>query len=439
MATVPLKGTEKPRDEKYPIDGKGLFVFATSNIFEHDSPFQEGSFDSASQTNKAKLTRPENGNTLVVPNRAEDFHTGKISEDLVDGNQNRFPKLSIRDQAGLRLTKDNLSGAVRDQDGLRLTKDSLNGAVQEKTIDKLKQTFSLTHKFGAQNLILWGENEGNRTAITSENTSAGEDSSPFKGFITNIRSCMQHMKPSFLLIALVSAGEKSGEFLLSPTDQNRCQGRKCERSCKFTGTCQKRRISDLVRAIQEAEGPEGGLFSGVPKVFLIQTVSGRERIELLAHDHVDTGQPPHQIDPDDYIPRGSDTFVFYVHIEETVQWVNDHGFYLLDHFCDAVGKLLEKAEDSKKLLKEIIDTHGGQEYVGENLSKVAMSLLWKEFGVTINLNEDSLSSAWLDNICTNVAGNMKYLAGADKEHLHTYMSSTMRFRVSMLDVLHSQQ
>ena len=162
-----------------------------------------------------------------------------------------------------------------------------------------------------------------------------------------------------------------GEFDLAvPQDNKHCL--ECEPGeHKYTGRCIRRKIPDLVRSFQEAQTTDGkGLFSGKPKIFLIQTIEFpadgtlSERTDKLESKH--------------YHPKGSDTFVFYSHSkneEKKREWLKNREWFVLDELFKELERLREQPMSEQlfsnlpmsKSLKQDIEAGIAAVYLFENL------------------------------------------------------------------------
>ncbi|XP_067942393.1 uncharacterized protein [Watersipora subatra] len=473
MAAVIKKGTEKQREERYKIEGKGLFIFATANKFKYEDNLKEEFLFEYRQYEKKEIIGGESESDSESSSSRENNKDNECSEDetsTCDPATTRDPKEepdtnqddttdpkaepdtnqddTTDPKAELDTNQDDTTDPKEEPEtnhnSLKASNAKINSSDEPGTdliIDKLISAFGL--KSDADNLMLYGEKK-RETAMTIDAMSSESEDTKFKKLIETISQYTDQIKPSFLIFVLASGAKENGEFLLSSNDQKDCKNF-CNKKHKFSGRCTRRRISDLVRAIQDAEGKDGLLFTKIPKIFLIQTVSGKERSERLGKDVSLKGRIK-DLDPDAYTPVGSDTFVFYAHTEHRVDWVNKNGFYLLDRFCDMIESLSERTSNSDEgddMLEKLIAMCGKEKPVREKLFETATSALETEYEMKLNWERESLCNAWFDNVCTTVAATitdfLDQKLDTDHKHLRAYMSSTMRYRVSMLDILRSQQ
>ena len=233
---------------------------------------------------------------------------------------------------------------------------------------------------------------------------------------------------------LLAPSLEKGHFLLDKGSGGP-ECKKCKPSHKFKGGgCYGRRVSDLVREVQQA----GQGFAGIPKIFIIQTFSGKTKPTTTGYPKGDSTELEELVD--EQIPRGSDTFVLYAHTEQTLEWIRENKFYLIRELCNVIEER-----------KESFDYAALQNLLGRKddsapatVETVNQSI--EALGVKLKLHANDLSNGWWDNICTTVAANVaEFLKEKGREetetydHMRVYMSSTLRWRLSIEDLLKDHQ
>lgn len=403
--------------------------------------------------------------------------------------------------------------APRFKDSLKLKK------TEDSVIDQIKKTFKLED--GDDNLIIQTlERESQEPTPKAK----GQKAPLFPSLIKTVSDKMYGNKPSFLMFIMMSAGLDYGEFLLHGSRECSSRGSFRPRDApphSLEWDCNRRRISDLVREFQQAEDEEGnGLFADVSKIFCIQTIAG-----MLPRGTSKSIKEAKEVVPGDFIPRGSDTFVFYAHTEQDVGWINEHGFYLITKLCDAVDELktnvtycntmlqrLENLWNGKPGSEQIVgaepmeldpvglDTTNGVKAetgneamngtglegkgagdsaenelpskrakpdsaaaggdtdsavveptpkelveIDTTLLKSVNKFIKDELEIDFQLDSDSVADVWFDNLCMTVTGKItEYLnekvkgIPAARYGLRAHISSTLRKKLSMMDILRSQ-
>lgn len=297
------------------------------------------------------------------------------------------------------------------------------------------------------------------------------------------------IRPSFLMFFLMAPSLERGQFLLDRgAGERECHRRECKgsnHSLQGRRGCYARRISDFVREIQQAKDGDVG-FAGIPKIFIIQTVSGFRRDRVRVYPKcTDPSKVPKVAD--DFVPQGSDTFVFHVHTEETVDWVNDRGFYLIHELCEAIkatetqmeqcNEMMAKVNEawnniakkkaseamdtdvspgpvppgvkSKRIVKTVTADTEQLELANEHMAKLNIGIQLSTSTLANSFGE-SLAGRWWDDLCTTTTAKImnfvkmndeKKEADSVTRHYHHMMpqiSSTLRWKLSLTDILKHQ-
>ncbi|XP_067942608.1 uncharacterized protein [Watersipora subatra] len=388
MAQVILKGQEPPREDKYNISSKGLFVFASAGDVR---------FTYTTQTEKE----------VDCSIRFEHYH-------------DEF----------------------------------------EKSCKLLKGTFQLD-----------GEPDNLLTSTLFDT-----ETDTVKDLVEDILEKRKLINPSFLMVFLMAPSFEFGQFLMGRARGS--SGASCcptpNHICKEK--CHSRRVSNLLRSIAEAHDENGDLI-GLPKIFFIQTISGSERVYVTKDKMGDDDKP--EICADDYTPKGSDTFILYVHTEQTMEWLiktNKH-FYLITFLCETIKAMRQKITECNKMLKMMSSVFSDKpqnkrDQIGsvstttppiaaKKMAKVDEDMLRSiaeqardKLDIDLELNLNSFIDGWLDNLCTTTAANItawlkeeeinsSQVKGTGQnpvcyDHMRVYISSTMRRRLSMYDILRQQ-
>lgn len=231
----------------------------------------------------------------------------------------------------------------------------------------------------------------------------------------------------FLMFFLMSVGVRNGQFLLRSNRTDPCcmDGKGNKKEHELAGDCHGRRISNLVRDIQTSEA-----FSNAPKIFMIQTFTGAQPKGVVKQD----GKVKRKVvpDPDDYIPRASDTLVFYLNIEQTLNWVKDNNSNLMvQSLCRTIEEMRVNVVDKQREIKEFLQSvrvktkqedHGEKDL--EKLNKYVAS----ELQISLPLKLENLSKSWLMDVLMSVSSHMT----SKHDDLKPQISSTLRYKLSAL-------
>lgn len=304
----------------------------------------------------------------------------------------------------------------------KTVKESLNELYREE-VDKLETTFNPNKsKYWYEHKLFFRDCKGKDDA--------------FGGFLEKLFDKIKEwtVKPGFLMFFLLAPSLEKGHFLLDKGSGGP-ECKKCKPSHKFKGGgCYGRRVSDLVREVQQA----GQGFAGIPKIFIIQTFSGKTKPTTTAYPKGDSTELEELVD--EQIPRGSDTFVLYAHTEQTLEWIRENKFYLIRELCKVIEERKEPFDYAA--LQNLLG--GEDDSAPATVETVNQSI--EGLGVKLKLHENDLSNGWWDNICTTVAANVaEFLKEKGREetetydHMRVYMSSTLRWRLSIEDLLKDHQ
>ena len=425
-------GSQKDRDHKYNISKKGLFIIVRNNKFRYKYE--------------------ENGENLLDQIFTDSSVFTYESAKKEDGDNDKTTP-SQSDESDMEVEKEKTDSADVKSNGEDDSEDELNQNSNNShdietnpkpPIDAIKDAFGLDD---SSNCLI-------KTKMTRKNTCPenSREKTPFYTFIINEVAEEMHKRnlfdednrPSYLMFFLMSAGIKHGQFLLEASQEN-CTD--CKNGHKLTYRCQGRRVSDLVRAVQQATDENGqALFPNIPKIFVIQTVSGKKRSVGLSKGDKPLPKAA-KIKPDDFAPRGSDTFVLYAHTENTTNWVNnDGGFYLINKFCEAVEAIKQKSDsaDFFSKLHELLGCAGVTTTLDGTI-KAINDTMKREYNIkSLKLSSDSIADSWFDNMCTTVQANISCFLkeeqprGDNYDHLRAHISSTLRFRISVMDILKAE-
>lgn len=234
--------------------------------------------------------------------------------------------------------------------------------------------------------------------------------------------------PEFVFCILLCTSSEHGLFELS---DEKCGF--CTSECTFTHACKRRRITDLVRAFQQAEGPDKkGLFAGKPKIFLIQTIDCiPDSSSLGKEDELKKMAAT-------CVPRGSDTFVFYAHTAGKLAWIKEKGWYLMTELCFEIHKLKESAKKTSSYLEQVKckwtkQKEGESNKDGDQPEELTSSDKVLFGRIQAVLEKGDIADGYFDNFFVNIAANMA------KKGVHApHISSTLRKNLQMAKILSSQ-
>ncbi|KAF6039509.1 hypothetical protein EB796_002175 [Bugula neritina] len=323
---------------------------------------------------------------------------------------------------------------------------TLNYGADEET---LKKTFNLADD--ASNFILGCD-------LTSEDPEGGNQ---FDVFMDNlVKDNPNEPRYDFLVFVLMSHGLPGGKFLLAEERESPacCGSEKGDVTHKYQGYCHVRDIKkDMVKRIQDSRK-----FLNIPKIFLVQTCRGDRMaaVNLRKPKGCSQSKPPSPtpIDADEFIPEGSDTYIMFACYEDHLSYVGKSGSLLVKYFCEAVDELQIAIRQSKTFFSELehrlidqggasnMDTFNNDEtmrhrnnYVTEELELGKLFVCPENLigGWMENVAQKTMAKITKDLIVTNIDENDRVLdTEYDKQQPH--ISSTLRFKLSMLKVLRTQ-
>lgn len=287
---------------------------------------------------------------------------------------------------------------------------STKSGMYEEDVEKIRHTFGITDS----NLL-------ERHNVTrTDRTDQTDQSNCFDSFIK--KDVLQgNRQPEFLMFFLMSVGIKHGQFLLSSNGVAPC----CEiGKHELENHCHGRRISKLVKDIQTSQE-----FSGVPKIFMIQTYTGSERGGIIKQ-----GPKEDAPDMDDYIPRGSDTLVFYLNIDQTLDWVKENNSDLMmQTLCQKFSEIPKNVTDKCgeiKIYLQTLDIRTGREDHGKKDLIKLKEHIESKLEIPLQLELESLSHSWLMDVLMSVTSHMT----SKHDELKPQISSTLRSKLSALEL-----
>ncbi|KAF6036853.1 hypothetical protein EB796_004839 [Bugula neritina] len=317
----------------------------------------------------------------------------------------------------------------------------------EKDEQILKETFNLDGS--DQNLLL------------GQNLTCLKDTEPQNQFDVFIDNLLEE-KPDeesydFLLFILMSHGLENDKFFLAESEISPacCNSESREADHSYHGSCHLRDVKkDVVEKIQDS--PK---FRSIPKIFLIQTCRG-DRMRVVTDSAEDIRRfslsnkirkmLDNKINPDKYIPIGSDTYIIHACIEDHSSWVEKEGSFLIQYFCEAVKELHTAMSQYKTFVGEfkrrMIDECESQRDTATpnsaNIGEVYKYFDRKGWNKLV-LCAESMTDGWIEGIAQKTIANItKILVIGDRGRMfdkqQPQIDCTLRYKFSMLKVLQTQ-
>ncbi|KAF6024078.1 hypothetical protein EB796_017609 [Bugula neritina] len=375
------------------------------------------------------------------------------NDDTLGQLQVHYYKSSRKAQSEYEIKNKGLFVIVRNS-SFRYIHDSLHWygndkREYEKDEQILKETFNLDAS--AQNLLL------------GQNLTCLKDTEPQNQFDVFIDNLLEE-KPDeesydFLLFVLMSHGLENDKFFLAESEKSpaccKSESRKAVHS--YHGSCHLRDVKkDVVGKIQDS--PK---FRNIPKIFLIQTCRGDRmkvrtksaeilRCPFLGVSNKIRKQLENKINPDKYIPIGSDTYIIHACVEDHSSWVEKEGSFLIQYFCEAVKELHAATSQYKTFLGEfkrrMIDECESQRDTatpdGANIGEVYEYFDRKGWNKLV-LCPESMTDGWIEGIVQKTIANItKILVIGDRGRMldkqQPQIDCTLRYKFSMLKVLQTQ-